>query len=184
MTKISTFSLLQKGTNWCAAILVGLPYHIDTELLQAKEMDSTDIQIGVDVTDHHDLGELEFVDTCCHSYQHCVQSTSVQDLPIENAEHAQHCDCELGLRICLREVNTVETNEFGRAHFFSSGQCVLESHPIVECEEYDTILRGTRDEERRCIRYDVDESAEKEYQLVDLPFFYDDDERKQLGVEV
>lgn len=171
------------GTNWCASILVGLPYHIDTELLHSKELDSADMEIGVDMTDHHDLGELENVDTCCHSYQHCVQSTPVQSVPIENPRQAQHCDCELGLRDCLREIDTADANDFGRAYFYTSDQCVLNSYPVVDCEQYDTILRGTQDEERRCVRYAVDEDNSEEYQLIDLPFYYDDIERNRLNVE-
>lgn len=162
---------------------MGLPYHIDTDFLRNNELDSTELQLDADISDHHNLGEMNQVDECCHSYQHCVQSTPVHNLHIENPKHSQHCDCEFGMQRCLRDFDSEETNDFGRLHFFITDQCVMKSHPVLECQQFDTILGATENEENRCLEYVTDEDRPQEYQLLDLPFYYNEEKRRQLRVD-
>lgn len=183
LSKFTLFHSRNAGTNWCASILLGLPYHIDTEFLHSKELDTAEIEFDADTSNHHNLGQMHDVDNCCHSYQHCAQKLPVHNLNMDNPKRSQHCDCEFDLRKCLRDVDTAETNDFGRVHFYIADQCVMESHTVVECEQYDTIMSGTEGEERRCIEYTVDDNEVEKYQLLDLPFYYSEEERNQLSVD-
>lgn len=140
------------------------------------------MRIGADYTDHHELGSMEDVDSCCHSYHHCVESSpDLNDLDSENPKKSQYCDCDLNLHKCLRDLNTPESNDFGRVYFYMTDQCISNNYPIVRCDQYDSIFDGTDEQESRCMRYTLNTSKPKEYQFFNLPFYYNRYERQRFN---
>lgn len=82
-----------------------------------------------------------------------------------------HCDCEVQIRECFRDVSLIFANSTGE-YFYNMklcSNCFKEEYPIVKCVEYDT-HRYKIDE--RCIRYELDESKSKTYQLFDVPHYH------------
>lgn len=76
------------------------------------------------------------------------------------------CTCEQKFINCLQAVNSMVSNTLGYIYFGATKQCMALGHPIVNCKTY---MDGTF--RRRCIRYKIDKTKPKIWQLYDMPFY-------------
>lgn len=82
------------------------------------------------------------------------------------------CDCLDMIRDCLHNINTTLPNKRTDGFFLNQNtKCYKNDYPIVRClESENDILR--RLNTSRCVRYELDESKPKAYQIFDEPYFY------------
>lgn len=87
------------------------------------------------------------------------------------------CECFTPIRDCLHQINTTLPN-YQANDFFVSNKlgCYKQDYPIVRCLEFGEHIRisqweGHREQIKRCVRYELDESKPKQNQTFDVPFF-------------
>lgn len=76
------------------------------------------------------------------------------------------CDCEQKFINCLQKVNSRVSNGMGSIYFAARSKCFAKGHPITSCSRYQS---GTFSQ--RCIKYTVDASKDKIWQLYDTPYY-------------
>ncbi|XP_058464672.1 phospholipase A2-like [Malaya genurostris] len=121
--------------------------------------------------DYDDLGKHEEEDKCCRDHDHC------DNIPAGETKHGLknddyftrlHCKCDRDFQQCLKGINTTLANRLGGFYFAVRDKCYKKQYPIVDCGEKKNMLFL-----RRCVRYVLDSSKDREWQWFDLPF-YDD----------
>lgn len=74
-----------------------------------------------------------------------------------------HCDCDQKFYKCLKQVNTMLSNQIGNFYFNVLGhQCFKEDFPFVTCKSFT---------KSRCITYNTDSTQQKSFQWFDNPWF-------------
>lgn len=121
----------------------------------------------------------ENLDVCCHSYHKCNANMPDWKIP--------RCDCEYTFRECLKNESTSLSGLLAFGHSLNTPECYSTNHSIGNCIKFESFLRpgypiyelpditnsSTRVMKRfRCIRYQFNENEPRQYQLLDLPFFY------------
>ncbi|KXJ80209.1 hypothetical protein RP20_CCG026198 [Aedes albopictus] len=121
--------------------------------------------------DYDDLGKHEDEDKCCREHDHCDNIASGEEkYGLKNDDYFTrlHCKCDRDFQQCLKKINTTLSNRLGSFYFAVRDKCYKKQHPIVECGEKKNMLFL-----RRCTRYVLDSSKDRQWQWFDLPF-YDD----------
>ena len=109
------------------------------------------------------------MDKCCRGHDHCDNLASGESRNnLTNTDYFTrlHCDCDKEFYECLHSLNSKASNRIGKIYFTLRNKCYRQDYPIVECSDYETTWFL-----RRCHRYVLDESKEKQYQWFDIPFF-------------
>lgn len=117
--------------------------------------------------DKNDIGYFYLTDSCCRAHDLCPATLAAQETKfgLKNSGKftRSHCDCDMKFYQCLKNVNTLLSNQAGNLYFNVLGhQCFSEDHPVTNCK---SSIKS------RCVNYEKDLSKPKTYQWFDNPWF-------------
>ena len=106
-------------------------------------------------------------DNCCRDHDQCPMTLAAQETKygLKNSGKftRSHCDCDQKFFQCLRQVNTMLSNQVGKFYFNVLGhQCFKEDYPLKSCK---VSMKS------RCLNYETDTSKAKTYQWLDNPWY-------------
>ncbi|KAM7343692.1 phospholipase A2-like [Cochliomyia hominivorax] len=119
---------------------------------------------------YDDLGTQRETDMCCRDHDHCSvileAKSTLHGLNNTDWFPILQCSCEQKFINCLQAVNNMISNTLGHIYYSARHFCLAEGYPIKSCKQYQ---EGTI--RKRCIRYKVDKTKSKIWQLYDMPFY-------------
>ncbi|XP_023236869.1 phospholipase A2-like [Centruroides sculpturatus] len=112
------------------------------------------------------------MDKCCRTHHFCKDVIPVfgDKYGLTNTDifPKLSCDCEEKFFKCLHKANTVVSNKMGETYFNQEkSQCFMKDYPIVKC----LIRKALSQYESICVKYELDATKSKIYQLFDTPFY-------------
>ncbi|GAB6030302.1 hypothetical protein CHUAL_005976 [Chamberlinius hualienensis] len=145
-TENSLKDLIYPGTKWCG---VGN---------RAKSLD--------------DLGENLLADLCCRSHDLCVDSVqpgqTKHSIQNNSPFTISSCECDVEFERCLSSNEKDEASFVIKYLYFNVAniKCFKKQHPIIRC------LRFNKKDHHGCLKYELDYSKPKTYQLFDLAHMF------------
>lgn len=127
-----------------------------------------------------DLGLDRGLDKCCRFYHLCEIPRKVEFN--QSDWTIGHCKCEKQFRICLKRLNSESSNAFGFIRWMNTTKCYTKSQPPIKCVKFESFLMPNAEfygypnaivkNSIRCLQYELDPNKPKQFQLFDLPFYY------------
>ncbi|KXJ74624.1 hypothetical protein RP20_CCG013229 [Aedes albopictus] len=118
---------------------------------------------GNQAKSENDIGFFYQTDVCCRAHDLCPTAISAgeQFNRLKNNGYftRSHCDCDKQFYNCLKNANTLVSNQIGYTYFnLLKPQCFRHEHPKVACSKK---VKG------KCLSYVVDETQDKLWQWFD-----------------
>ncbi|XP_021706146.1 uncharacterized protein LOC5568409 isoform X2 [Aedes aegypti] len=118
---------------------------------------------GNQAKSENDIGFFYMTDACCRAHDLCPAAIAAgeQFNRLKNNGYftRSHCDCDKQFYNCLKNANTLVSNQIGYTYFnLLKPQCFRHEHPKVACSKK---IKG------KCITYVVDENQDKVWQWFD-----------------
>ncbi|XP_055616192.1 uncharacterized protein LOC129762192 isoform X2 [Toxorhynchites rutilus septentrionalis] len=109
-----------------------------------------------------DIGFFYMTDSCCRAHDLCPIAIAAgeQFNRLKNNGYftRSHCDCDKQFYNCLKNANTLVSNQIGYTYFnLLKPQCFRHEHPKVACSK----------NKGKCLSYVVDETQDKLWQWFD-----------------
>lgn len=122
---------------------------------------------GDSSNDKNDVGYFYLTDNCCRLHDLCPLSLAAQEsnygLKNNGKFTRSSCDCDTKFYQCLKNVNSMLSNQIGMFYFNVLGiQCFSYDHPITSCK---------LSMKSRCLSYEKDKTKSKTYQWFDNKWF-------------
>lgn len=126
------------------------------------------------------LDDSDRLDLCCRSLQKCDAFKRIE-LNSRSEWNVQHCECVHSFRTCLKNLNSIPSNELSFLHSMNTSKCYAKENPIIKCVKKETYSISQiqflqfidsiqhRKYVDRCSKYELDQSQPKKLQLFDLP---------------
>lgn len=122
---------------------------------------------GDSAKDKNDIGYFYLTDNCCRDHDLCPMTIAAQEskygLRNTGKYTRLHCDCDRKFYQCLKNVNSMLSNQVGQVYFNVLGhQCFQEDFPVTRCK---SSIKS------RCVHYETDLNQQKTFQWLDNPWF-------------
>ncbi|XP_065083879.1 uncharacterized protein LOC135706241 [Ochlerotatus camptorhynchus] len=118
---------------------------------------------GNQAKSENDIGFFYMTDACCRAHDLCpasiVPGEQFNRLKNNGYFTRSHCDCDKQFYNCLKNANTLVSNQIGYTYFnLLKPQCFRHEHPKVAC---------SKKSKGKCLTYVVDEKQDKLWQWFD-----------------